>query len=102
MQASQLVSQHRTQVYFPNDLYRAVKERAKKEDSSIAQVIRKAVEKEVAEEKHINQKEREKVWKEFMKAAGIGNSKLGDLSVHHDKYFDPFSIKTYRKKKTKV
>lgn len=86
MDTRQPVSQHRTQVYFPDDLYKAVKEKAKKEDSSIAAIIRKAVEKEVGKEERANQKEKDKAWKEFFKLAGIGKSGLHDLSVNHDKY----------------
>ncbi len=83
---TQPVSQHRTQVYFPAHLYRAVKEKAKKEDVSIAKIIRQAVEKEVGKEEHVNQMERDKAWEEFFKLAGIGKSREHDLSINHDKY----------------
>lgn len=86
MNTTQPVSQHRTQVYFPDNLYRAVKERAKKEDMSIAKIIRQAVEKEIGKEERANQKEQDKAWKKLFKLAGIGKSGLHDLSVNHDKY----------------
>lgn len=88
MSNTQLVSEHRTQVYFPRDLYRAVKERAKKEEKSIAKIIRRAVEKEVLMERKSNQKKRDKVWKEFLSLSGIGSGP-SDLSENHDSYIDP-------------
>lgn len=100
MSSKHPITQHRTQVYFPDYLYKAVKERAKKNDSSIAEVIRKAVEKELARKMHINAKEREKAWKEFMKAGEIAGSGLGDLSRNHDKYFDAFLIGKRRRKRS--
>ena len=83
----QPVTQHRTQVYFPEDLFKEIKKTSQKEDISIAEIIRRAVRKEIEVEGKMEtrEKEKEKVWKEFLASAGIGSGPR-DLSFHHDQY----------------
>ncbi len=78
-----MVSEKRTQVYFPENLYRKVQQRAKQDSKSSAEVIREAVV-EYLEKK----KEREIDWENdpIFKLAGIGQSGLGDLAKNHDAY----------------
>ncbi len=75
-----LVSEKRTQVYFPKDVYRRIERKAKEESKSSAQVIREAVEKHLAE--------REVDWEKdpFFKAAGFIKCDVTDMSVNHDYY----------------
>jgi predicted DNA-binding protein len=76
-----LLSEKRTQVYFPKEVYRRIEKKAKKESKSSAAVIREAVERYLEEERDID-------WENdpIFKLAGIGASGLGDLAVNHDKY----------------
>lgn len=85
----QAVSQHRTQVYFPEDLFRAIKKASQKEDISIAEIIRRAVKKEIKHEEKPGKikAKKEKVWKKFLASAGVGSGPK-DLSIHHDRYFE--------------
>lgn len=85
----QSVTQHRTQVYFPKDLFMEIKKASRREDVSIAEIIRRAVIKEVKGGKKVETKvkEKEKVWKQFFASAGIGSGPK-DLSYNHDKYFE--------------
>ncbi len=77
------VSEKRTQVYFPLELYKKVERRAKRESKSMASVVREAVAKyiEGEEEKEID-------WENdpFFKAVGFIKSGVTDLSVNHDYY----------------
>lgn len=74
------VAEKRTQVYFPEKLYRDVKKRAQAESKSVAAVVREAV------EKHLEKKEIDWENDPFFKAAGFFQSDTGDLSVNHDHY----------------
>jgi predicted transcriptional regulator len=76
-----MVSEKRTQVYFPKDLYRRLEKKAKIESKSSAAVIREAVERYLTEEREID-------WENdpIFKLAGIMESGAGDLSVNHDHY----------------
>lgn len=76
------VSEKRTQVYFPLELYRKVEKKARRESKSMASVVREAVEKYVAEE------EKEIDWENdpFFKLVGIVKSGVRDLSINHDHY----------------
>ena len=78
-----LVSEKRTQVYFPEDLYSKISKRAKQESKSSAQIIREAVV-EYLEKK----KEQELDWENdpIFKLVGIAKSGVADLSVNHDHY----------------
>ena len=75
-----LVSEKRTQVYFPMKLYRAIESRAKNESKSVASVIREAMEKYLSE-KEIN-------WTDdpFLNIVGIADTGISDGSEEHDKY----------------
>jgi len=76
-----MVSEKRTQVYFPKELFRRLEKKAKKESKSSAAVIREAVERYLEQEREID-------WDNdpIFKLAGIMDSGVGDLSVNHDHY----------------
>jgi predicted transcriptional regulator len=78
-----LLSEKRTQVYFPLNLFRRVEEKAKEKSKSSAAIIREAVELYLEKEK-----EKEIDWENdpIFKLAGIASSGLGDLAENHDKY----------------
>lgn len=90
------VAEKRTQVYFPADLYKEVKKRARKESRSSAAIIRDAVSQylEKEEEKEID-------WENdpIFRLAGIMDSGLGDLSVNHDYYLYGMKKKKHAKDK---
>lgn len=75
-----MVSEKRTQVYFPEKLYRDVQKRAKEESKSVAAVVREAVEKYLSD--------REIDWENdpIFKAVGFIKSDVSDLSENHDLY----------------
>jgi predicted DNA-binding protein len=78
-----MVSEKRTQVYFPEDLYRKVARKAKEESKSSAQLIREAV------TEYLVKKEIQDIdWESdpIFRLAGIGRSGLGDLAKNHDVY----------------
>lgn len=74
------VAEKRTQVYFPEKLYREVQKRAKAESKSVAAVVREAV------ERHLEEKEVDWENDPFFRAAGFFTSDVGDLSLNHDHY----------------
>jgi hypothetical protein len=74
------VAEKRTQVYFPERLYREVRKRAKAESKSVAAVVREAV------ERHLEEKKVDWENDPFFKAAGFFKSDAGDLSLNHDHY----------------
>lgn len=77
-----MVSEKRTQVYFPSEVYRRIEKQAKEEDKSSAQIIREAV------EKFLDEKNRSTDWENdpIFQAVGILETKKGDLSENHDAY----------------
>lgn len=78
-----LVSEKRTQIYFPEDLYRKISKRARQESKSSAQVIREAV------VEYLSKKEAQEIdWEgdPIFKLVGIFKSDVTDLSVNHDYY----------------
>ena len=77
-----IVSEKRTQVYFPNEVYRKIQKQAREEDKSSAQIIREAV------DKFLEEKNRAIDWQNdpFFQAVGILESEAGDLSENHDAY----------------
>ncbi len=89
------VSEKRTQVYFPLNLYRKIERTARKESKSSAQIIREAVELYLEKKK-----EKEIDWENdpFFKLVGIMKSGAGDLSVNHDHYLYGAGKKTGHKK----
>jgi Arc/MetJ-type ribon-helix-helix transcriptional regulator len=78
-----MVSEKRTQVYFPKELYRRIEKKAKNEAKSSAAVIREAVERYLATD---NEKEIDWENDPFFKAVGFIKSGVTDMSVNHDHY----------------
>ncbi len=77
------VSEKRTQVYFPESLYRQIAKRARTESKSSAQVIREAV------TEYLERKGKQDIdWENdpLFKAVGIMKSGIKDLSINHDHY----------------
>lgn len=74
------VAEKRTQVYFPEKLYRDVKKRAKAESKSVAAIVREAV------EKHLEEKKIDWDNDPIFKLVGIAKSGVTDFSVNHDHY----------------
>jgi len=70
----------RTQIYFPERLLDNLKEKAKKENKTMAEVIRIAVKKYLSGEEPLEW-ERDPVWK-----VKPGKSSAGNLSEEHDHY----------------
>ena len=71
----------RTQVYFPEDMHNALRRKAKKEKTTIADIVRKAVT-EILKREKMKDWENDPLWN----IIGAGSSKEGDLSINHDKY----------------
>lgn len=71
----------RTQMYFPEDILRELKRKAKEEKTTAANIVRGAV-------IEILKKEKRKNWMEdpLWNMVGSSASKDRDLSVNHDKY----------------
>ena len=84
MKPKPLVTDHRTQVYFPRELFAALKRKAAEEEVSIAELVRRAVAKELGREE--GEERKKKAWQRFLKAAGLGRGPK-DLARKHDKYF---------------
>ncbi len=90
-----LLSEKRTQIYFPIELYRKIIKMAKEESRSMASIIREAVENYLEERKNID-------WNNdpFFKTVGIMESGTSNLSKNHDRYLynnltklsQPFSL----------
>lgn len=80
-----LLSEKRTQVYFPMDLYRRMVKKARAESKSSAMIIREAVGQYLERE---DKKEKEIDWKNdpFFKAVGFIKSDMTDMSVNLDHY----------------
>ena len=77
-----MVSEKRTQVYFPKEVYRKIEKQAREEDKSSAQIIREAV------EKFLDEKNRDVDWENdpIFQSVGILEGEAGDLSENHDAY----------------
>lgn len=86
MNTNEPVTGHRTQIYLPESLYRQIKESAQEEDISMARYIRKIIEKEISKTEKMDTQGKDNAWRDFFKLAGIGNSRIGDISINHDKY----------------
>lgn len=87
------VAEKRTQVYFPEKLYRDVQKCAKVESKSVAAVVREAV------AKHIAEKEIDWENDPFLKLVGIMKTGASDLSVNHDHYI--YGVKKRTESKAK-
>lgn len=71
----------RTQVYFPEEMLEALRSKAKKEKTTIADIVRKAVS-EILKREEIKDWDNDPLWN----IVGAGSSQDGDLSVNHDTY----------------
>jgi len=71
----------RTQLYFPEDLFEEIKEEAKKQRTSIADIVRLAM-RDFLNRQRITDWDKDTVW-DLM---GKVESKEGNLSVKHDYY----------------
>ncbi len=71
----------RTQIYLSEDMLNALKIKAKKEKTSIANIVRKAVS-EILKREKMKDWENDPLWN----IIGAGSSEDGDLSINHDKY----------------
>ena len=71
----------RTQMYFPEDVLRELKRKAREEKTTVAEIVRSSV-------SEILRKEKAKDWIEdpLWNMVGSSSSKDRDLSVNHDKY----------------
>ncbi len=71
----------RTQMYFPEDVLRELKRKAREEKTTVAEIVRNSVSETL-------RKEKAKDWTEdpLWNMVGSSSSKDRDLSVHHDKY----------------
>lgn len=76
------VSEKRTQVYFPKELYDSLKNEAKKENNSVASLIRKATKEYLSNKKKKVDWDNDPIWR----LVGIAESKEGDWSERHDYY----------------
>ena len=75
------VSDHRTQVYFPNELYEAIKKKAQKRGVSMARVVREAVEEKIEVKKKVVGKRND-----LLKYAGMIKGGPSDVSGNMRKY----------------
>lgn len=71
----------RTQLYFPEDLFEEIKAEAKKQKTSIADIVRVAM-RDFLNRRKITDWDKDPVWGLIGKA----KSKEGNLSVKHDYY----------------
>ena len=71
----------RTQIQLTEKQARALKAKAKRERTSMAELIRRAVDASL-----INEPASAEAWARVLAAAGSFNSGLTDLSTEHDKY----------------
>jgi hypothetical protein len=71
----------RTQMYFPEDLLNEMKRKAKKEKTTVSEIVREA-------SLEFIRKDREKDWANdsLWNMVGSGESKEKDLSIRHDAY----------------
>lgn len=71
----------RTQMYFPEDMFRELKRKAEEEKSTVSDIVRRAV-------KEFLGKEKEKNWQDDprWRMVGAGSSGDGTLSARHDEH----------------
>ena len=86
------VSEVRTQIYLPKQLYQRLKRLAERRNTSQAAIVREAL------EQHLKQQqaawENDPIWK----IVGAFASREGDLSVRHDDYlYGPIGKRARRK-----
>lgn len=73
----------RIQVYFPGRDYRAIKERARAEGISVAELLRRAAQKYLRSDAASALKEG---YSSLLEGAGLCEDKQGDVSAEHDRY----------------
>ncbi len=72
----------RTQIQLTEEQARALKEVAARQGISMAELIRRGVDRILEEQEH----ERKEKWRRALAAAGRFRSGYTDISVNHDKY----------------
>ncbi|MCX6377235.1 MAG: ribbon-helix-helix protein, CopG family [Armatimonadetes bacterium] len=73
----------RTQIQVSEEQSKGLKRLAKKQRISVAEVIRRSVDRTLREEYVPSQEE---IWDRALKAVGCGRSGLKDVSERHDEY----------------
>ena len=82
------VSEVRTQIYLPKQLYQRLKRLAERRKVSQAAIVRDALEAHLKQELPASAWENDPIWN----IVGAGKSDKGDLSVRHDDYlYGPIS-----------
>lgn len=84
MSVSGQVSEKRTQIYLPDEMYKEVKKLAARRGVSMAQIIREALEEKMPQKKA--KRKRDKEWKELFKLAGMIKEGPSDMSRNIGKY----------------
>lgn len=80
IKVKRLLSEKRTQVYFPMSVYLRIERKAKETSQSSAAIIREAV------DKYLGEGSIDWGNDPFFKTVGIMESAIGDLSERHDRY----------------
>lgn len=97
MQDFPRVSEHRTQIYLPEDIYQTVKKEARKQGVSMAAIIRKSIETSIPlKSKAKINKERDKAWKQIMKLSGSIKKGPKDMSYNISKYIGKMYQEKYK------
>jgi hypothetical protein len=78
------VSEKRTQIYLPNDMYQEVKKLAARRGVSMARIIREALEEKIPQKGA--KRKRNKEWENLFKLAGIVKEGPSDMSKNIGKY----------------
>lgn len=88
------VSQVRTQIYLPKQLYQRLKRLAERRKVSKAAIVRDAIEAHLKQELPASDWENDPIWN----IVGAFASRQGDLSVRHDDYlYGPISERAKRR-----
>lgn len=80
------VSQHRTQLLLDEDRHRWLKDKAKGEGRSIAEVVRQTIDEAREKQQKKEQQQKKIAFRELIKLSGSIKGGLVDLSINHDKY----------------
>ncbi len=95
----QRVSERRTQLYLPDDIYKAVKEKGRKQGVSMAEIIRRSIEDSIPalkNKKKVDDKDKDKAWKELMKLSGMIKKGPKDMSYNISKYISKMYKQRYK------
>ncbi len=92
MKQQQKVTDFRTQIYFPADLYFWIKQESRDNNVSMAQVIREIIEEKKQKERFKKSKKnkKKKQENELMELAGGLKGEPSDFSVNMGKYMTEF------------